>query len=65
MVMVKKSGFSLYKVLPEIVLIKPFTMDLYSLISCIAVSTNRSSQKWDCFQDYGNNSFLFLKHIMK
>ena len=65
MVMVKKSGFSLYKVLPEIVLIKPFTMDLYSLISCIAVSTNCSTQKWDCFQDYGNNSFLFLKHIMK
>ena len=37
---------SLYKVLSEIVLIKPFTMDLYSLTSCIPMS-NRFAQKFD------------------
>ena len=32
-------------------------MDLYSLISCIPKSTNRFTQKCDCFQ---NNSDIFF-----
>ena len=39
-------------------------MDLYSLISCIPMSTNRFTQKWDCFQSQSDNYF-FLKLIMK
>ena len=35
---------SLYKVLSEIDLIEPFTMDFYSLIRCIPMSTNRFTQ---------------------
>ena len=63
--MVKKSFLrffarcSLYKALSKIVLNKPFTMALYSLISC-----NRFTQKFDCFQKH-SDIFLFLKHIMK
>ena len=53
---------SLYKVLPDclnaIVLIKPFIMDLYFLISCIPISTNRFTQKCDCFQNYSDIFFI-------
>ena len=58
--MVKKSFLrifvrcSLYKVLSEIVLIKPFTMDLCSLIICIPMG-NRFTQKYDCFQTHSDN----------
>ena len=62
--MVKKSYFqnrcSLCKVLSEIVLIKTFTMDLYSLVNCIPLSTNRFAQKCDCFQSQSDNFFYFL-----
>ena len=55
---------SLYKVLSEIDLIEPFTMDFYSLIRCIPMSTNRFTQWCDCFQSQSEN-FLFLKHYYK
>ena len=56
---------SLYKVWSDIFLIKPFTVDLYTLISWIPMSTNRFTWKCDCFQSYSGNFFLFLKHIMQ
>ena len=43
------------------ILIKLFTMDLYCLINCIPKSTNRFTQKCDCFQN-NFEIFLFLKH---
>ena len=52
-----------YKVLSKIVLIKQLTMNLYSLISWMTLSTYRFTQECDCFQSYGD-FFLFLKHIM-
>ena len=39
-------------------------MDLYSLISCIPISTNHFAQKCDCFQNH-SEIFLFPNHIMK
>ena len=45
-----------------IVLIKPFTIDLQSLIRSIPVKTNRFTQKCDCFQNH-KDIFLFLKPI--
>ena len=41
-----------------IVLIKPLAMDLYSLISCISINTNRFTQKYDCFQNHSNIFFI-------
>ena len=41
-------------------------MDLYSLISCIAISNNRFTHKCDdCFQNHSEILFLFFKHFMK
>ena len=58
---------SLYKVFSEIVLIKPLTMDLfsltmdlYSLVSCIPMNTSRFTQKCDCFQNHSDNYFYSL-----
>ena len=48
----------------QIVLIKPFTMEIYFLISFIQISTNRFTQKCGCFKNHGD-IFLFLKHILK
>ena len=47
-----------YKVLSEIILIKPFTMDFYSLISCKPLSTSRFTQKCDCFQSHSEIFFI-------
>ena len=49
---------SLCKILSEIVLIKLFTMDLYSLISCVPMR-NRFTQECDCFQSRSDNYFYF------
>ena len=43
-----------------IVSIKPFTMDLYSVISCIPIITNCFTKKCSCFQNH-SDTFLFLK----
>ena len=44
--------YSLYNVLPEIVLIKP--------IICIPMSTSRFTQKCDCFQSHAKISGKML-----
>ena len=38
----------------QVALIKPFAMNLYSLIGYIPKSTNRFTQKCDCFQSYSH-----------
>ena len=38
--------------------IKPFTMDLYSLISGISVNTDRFKQKCDRFQNHSEIVFI-------
>ena len=39
-------------------------MDLYSLIRCIQITTNRFTHKCACFQSH-SDIFLSLQHIMK
>ena len=34
-------------------------MNLYSLISCIPISTNRFTQKCDCFQNQNHSDYFF------
>ena len=38
-------------------------MDFYSLISCVSISTNRFTDKCDCFQNQYDNFFLYLEHM--
>ena len=51
---------SLYKAFFDIVFIKQFILDSYSLISCLAVSTNRFTQECYHFQSHSNIFFYFL-----
>ena len=37
---------------------KPFTMDLYTLISGIPVNTDCFTQKYDCFQNHSEIVFI-------
>ena len=47
------------KVLSQFFLIKPFTMDLYLLISFIPVSANCFTKKYKCFQNHSDNFSYF------